>query len=186
MTGHYLAPLFEPRSVALVGASASPGKVGALVLGNLLDGGFHGKLYAVNPRHKSVRGVPCFASVGQLPHAVDLAVIATPAATVPGVIDECGRAGIRAAVVITAGFRETGPEGAALERELLAAARRHGVRLLGPNCVGLMRPPVGLNATFARGQALPGTLALLSQSGAVCTAMLDWATPEGVGFSSVI
>ncbi len=186
MTAHYLAALLEPRSVALVGASEGPGKVGTLVLENLLGGGFHGKLYAVNPRHESVRGVPCFPSVAKLPEAVDLAVIATPAATVPGVIDECGRAGIRAAVVITAGFREAGTQGAALERELLAAARRHGVRLLGPNCLGLMRPPIGLNATFARGQALPGALALVSQSGAVCTAMLDWATPTGVGFSSVI
>ena len=186
MTGHYLAALFEPRSVALVGASAGPGKVGALVLENLLAGGFQGKLYAVNPRHESVRGVPCFASVGKLPEAVDLAVIVTPAATVPGVIDECGRAGIRAVVVITAGFREVGEEGAALEHALLDNARRHGIRVLGPNCVGLMRTPIGLNATFGRGQALPGALALVSQSGAVCTAMLDWARPMGVGFSSVI
>ena len=186
MSGHYLVPLFEPRSVALVGASENPAKVGGRLLENLLAGGYQGRLYAVNPKHASVRGVPCVASVAQLPAPVDLAVIATPAATVPGVVEECGRAGVRAAVVITAGFREAGAAGAELERELLAAARRHGMRLLGPNCVGLMRTPLGLNATFARGQALGGGLALLSQSGAVCTAMLDWATPMGVGFSSVI
>ena len=183
---HYLKPMFEPRSVALVGASDRPGKVGTLLLGNLLAAGFAGGIYAVNPRHTSLAGVPCVRTVADLPQVPDLAVIATPPRTVPGVIEECGRAGIRAAVVITAGFSETGPEGAALERQLLENARRHGVRVLGPNCLGLMRPPMGLDATFGRTRALPGTLALVSQSGAVCTAMLDWATPSGVGFSSVI
>jgi acetyltransferase len=186
MNDHYLRPLFEPRSVALVGANDRPAKVGGRLLENLLAGGFKGRLFAVNPKHTQVRGVPCFASVTDLPEPVDLAVIATPAPTLPGVIEHCGRRGIRAAVVITAGFRETGAEGAALEDTLLATARRHRVRLLGPNCVGLMRPPLGLNATFAHGSALPGTIALVSQSGALCTALLDWATPMGVGFSSVI
>jgi acetyltransferase len=186
LSAHYLTPLFEPRSVALVGASARPDKVGGRLLENLVGGGFAGRLFAVNPRHRSLLGVTCVPTLAQLPEPVEMAVIATPAPTVPGLIEECGRAGIRAAVVISAGFREAGREGAALERELLAAARRHGVRLLGPNCVGLMRPPIGLNATFARGQALVGSMALVSQSGAVCTALLDWATPMGVGFSSVI
>jgi len=187
MSRHYLTALFEPRSVALVGASDQPAKVGGRLLENLLAGGFRGALFAVNVKGgSSIRGVPCVRTVSQLPEAVDLAVIATPAPTVPGIIEECGRRGIRAAIVITAGFRESGPEGAELERALLDAARRHGIRLLGPNCVGLMRPPLGLNATFARGNALAGGLALVSQSGAVCTAMLDWATPMGVGFSSVI
>jgi acetyltransferase len=184
--GHYLKALFEPRSVALVGASDRPDKLGARLLANLLAGGFAGEIFAVNPRHASVNGLPCVASVADLPYPVDLAVIATPARTVPDVIEECGRAGIRAAVVITAGFSETGPEGAALEKRLLENARRHGVRVMGPNCLGLMRPPIGLDATFARGGALSGSLALVSQSGAVCTAMLDWAKPSGVGFSSVI
>ena len=183
---HYLSALFEPRSVALVGASESRTKVGGLVLDNLLAARFGGDLFAVNPSHQRVRGVPCVPDIGSLARPVDLAVIATPAATVPGIVEECGRKGIRAVVVISAGFSETGPAGAALERDLLERARRNGVRLLGPNCVGLMRPSLGLNATFARGQALPGSLALVSQSGAVCTALLDWATPNGVGFSSVI
>jgi len=165
---HYLRALFEPQSVALIGASESPGKVGGRLLENLVGGGFRGKLFAVNPKHTSVRG------------------IASPAATVAGLIGDCGAKGIRAAVVITAGFREAGPAGAARELELLEAARQHGVRLMGPNCMGLMRPPLGLNATFARGHALAGSMALVSQSGAVCSAMLDWATPMGVGFSSVI
>ncbi len=183
---HYLSTLFEPRSVVVVGASESAGKVGALVLDNLLTGGYRGELFAANPKYASVRGLPCVASVENLGRAVDLAVIATPAATVPGLIEQCGRAGIGAAVVISGGFSESGPAGAALEKTLLENARRHRVRLLGPNCVGLMRPPLGLNATFARGHALAGSLALVSQSGAVCTAMLDWATPNGLGFSSVV
>ena len=184
--GHYLSRLFEPRSVALVGASESAGKVGALILDNLLAGGYRGELVAVNPKYASVRGLACVASVVQIGHCVDLAVIATPAPTVPGIIEQCGRAGIGAAVVISAGFAEAGPEGVALDKALLESARRHKVRLLGPNCVGLMRPPLGLNATFARAEALAGSLALVSQSGAVCTAMLDWARPNGVGFSSVV
>src|SRR6185436_14179304 len=131
---HYLKPLFEPASVALVGANERPEKVGGRLMENLLAAGFQGKLYAVNPKHANVRGVPCVPSVLDLPEPVDLAVIATPAATVAGVIEQCGARGIRAAVVITAGFREAGPAGAALERELVETARRHGVRILGPNC----------------------------------------------------
>ena len=186
MGRHYLTSLFEPRSVALVGASERPDKVGGRLLENLVGGGFDGSLFAVNPRHRTVAGVACVPSVLELSGRVEMAVIATPAATVPGIVDECGRAGIKACVVISAGFKEAGPEGAALERDLLESARRHGVRLLGPNCLGLMRPPAGLNATFARGNALAGSMALVSQSGAVCTALLDWATPMGLGFSSVI
>jgi acetyltransferase len=183
---HYLTPLFEPQSVAIVGASEKEGKVGAVLLSNMLAAGFRGPLFAVNPKYASVQGVRCYASVGKLPQRVDLAVVATPAQTLPRVIEECGRKGIRAAVVITAGFSETGPEGARLERALLDSARRHGVRLVGPNCLGMMRPDLGVNATFARGTALAGSLGLVSQSGAVCAAMLDWAVPNRIGFSSVV
>jgi len=183
---HYLKRLFEPRSVAIVGASETPGKVGSLVAENVREAKFQGRLYAVNPKYSSIAGLACFRTVGRLPEPVDLAVIATPAATVPGIIEQCGAAGIRNAVVITAGFSEAGEEGKALDRRLLEAAHAARVRLLGPNCVGLMRPPLGLNATFASGNALEGSLALVAQSGAVCTAMLDWATPNGIGFSSVV
>ena len=182
---HYLAPLFEPATVALIGASRQAGSVGAILMENMLGAGFRGKLFAVNQKYDAVLGVPCFPTIGDVPRRADLAVIATPAATVPGIIDACGEAGVRAAVVISAGFAETGPDGAKLERALLENARRHRLRVLGPNCLGVMRPGAGLNATFARGQALPGSLGLISQSGAVCTAMLDWGTANGVGFSCV-
>ena len=182
---HYLAPLFQPASVAIIGASETPGSVGAVLAQNM-SAAYRGALYGVNPKHRSVHGIACHPSIGKVPQRIDLAVIATPAATVPGVIEECGDAGVRAAVVITAGFSETGPQGARLERALLENARRHRLRVIGPNCLGLMRPEIGLNATFARGASLAGSLGLISQSGAVCTAMLDWAHPNGVGFSSVV
>ena len=183
---HYLTPLFEPAAVAVIGATERAGAVGAVLTRNLLEARYQGTLFAVNPKHRSVHGVPCFGAIGKVPGRVDLAVIATPAATVPDIIEQCGKAGVRAAVVISAGFSETGPAGAKLERALLENARRHHLRLVGPNCLGLMRPALGLNATFARGAALPGSLGLVAQSGAVCTAMLDWARPNGIGFSSVV
>ena len=183
---HYLVPLFEPGAVAIVGASERAGSVGSVLISNMLSAGFRGPLYAVNPKHREVHGVACYPAIGEVPRRVDLAVIATPAATVPGIIDQCGAAGVRAAVVVSAGFSETGPPGAALERALLENARRHRLRVLGPNCLGIMRPAIGLNATFARGDARSGSLGLISQSGAVCTAMLDWAAAHGVGFSSVV
>jgi len=183
---HYLSPLFEPESMAIVGASENPGSVGAVLMQNMREAGYRGALYPVNPKHRSVFGVPCHASLAALPQRPELVVIATPAQTVPGLIDECGQRGVRAAAVISAGFGEAGAAGAELQRALLENARRHGVRVLGPNCLGLMRPSLGLDATFAHGGALEGSLGLISQSGAVCTAMLDWARPAGVGFSSVV
>jgi acetyltransferase len=183
---HYLAPVFEPTSVAIIGATERDGAVGGVLIRNMLEAAYRGALFAVNPKYSTVRGVACYRSVAELPQAVELAVIATPAATVPSVIEECGRAGIKRAVVITAGFAEIGAEGAALERALLENARRHGVRLIGPNCLGIMRPALGLNATFARGNAAPGPLGIISQSGAICTALLDWARPNKIGFSSVV
>jgi acetyltransferase len=183
---HYLAPLFEPSSVAIIGATERADAIGAVLLNNMLGAKYSGSLLAVNPKYRWVRGVKCHRSIAEVRHPVDLAVIATPPATVPGVIEECGRAGARSAIVITAGFSEVGPEGAALERAAVASAKRYGLRLLGPNCLGLMRPGIGLNATFARGNVKPGSLGIVSQSGAICTAILDWARPNNVGFSSVV
>lgn len=183
---HYLSTLFEPASVAIIGATERDGAIGNVLIENMLAAGYQGQLYPVNPKHRVIKGRACYPSIGAIPEHVDLAVIATPPQAVPKVVEECGLAGTRAAVVITAGFSESGPEGAALERTLLDNARRHGVRLIGPNCLGVMRPHIGLDATFARGGALPGSLGLVSQSGAICTALLDWARPNGVGFSSVV
>ena len=183
---HYLTPLFEPASVAVIGATERARAVGAVLVRNLLEAKYRGALFGVNPKYRAVHGVPCYGAIGKVPQRVDLAVIATPAATVPGIVEQCGKAGVRAAVVISAGFSEAGPAGAKLERAMLENARRHRLRVVGPNCLGLMRPELGLNATFARGAALPGALGLVAQSGAVCTAMLDWAHPNGVGFSSVV
>lgn len=183
---HYLTPLFEPASVAIIGATERPGAIGTVLVENMRAARYRGALFAVNPKHRSINGVPCYPSIGEVPQRVDLAVIATPPHTVPQLMAECGLAGVRAVVIITAGFSETGEAGARLERAALDNARRHGVRVIGPNCLGIMRPGIGLNATFARGNGLPGGLGLVSQSGAVCTAMLDWALPNKVGFSSVI
>jgi acetyltransferase len=186
MFRHALAPLLAPASVALVGATEREGALGRLVWQNLAAGGLHGTLSAVNPKHASIFGQPCYPRIGKLPKAPELAVLVTPAAIVPGLLDEAGAAGVRAAVVLSSGFGESSGAGRALQAEALAAARRHGLRLLGPNCLGIMRTDAGLNATFSPVPALPGKLALLSQSGAICTAILDWAHATGVGFSSVV
>lgn len=183
---HYLTPLFEPKSVAIVGATEREGSIGAVLVRNMLSARYCGKLFTVNSRHEQVFNIPCYANVEDIPLRVDLAVVATPAASVPAVIDACGRAGVRAAVVISAGFSEAGPRGAQLERVVVDTARRHRIRLIGPNCLGVMRPDIGLDATFAPSGAIAGSIGLISQSGALCSAILDWAKPNNVGFSSVI
>jgi acetyltransferase len=186
MGKHYLNPLFAPKSVAVFGASERPDSVGQIVFQNMLQGGFKGKLYPINSKHPEIQGQRAYASIADIGEPVELVVIATPPKTVPGIIEECGLHGVKAAVIITAGFGEIGAEGAALERQLLENARRYGIRLIGPNCLGLMRPSIGLNATFNKGAADVGNIALVSQSGALCTAILDWATRNDVGFSSVV
>jgi acetyltransferase len=186
MPAHYLQPLLAPRSVALVGASERPGTLGAIVFRNLAAGGLRGELYPVNPKHGQLFGRRAYPRLSSLPQQVDLAVVVTPARTVPGIIEDAAAAGVKAAVVLTSGFAEAGPEGKALQEVVLAKAKQGGVRLLGPNCIGVMRTDVGLNATFARTPALAGRLALVSQSGAMCGAILDWAGSAHVGFSSVV
>ncbi|HAF45207.1 MAG TPA: GNAT family N-acetyltransferase, partial [Gallionellaceae bacterium] len=186
MGKHYLNPLFAPKSVAVFGASDRPDSVGQIVFQNMLQGGFKGNLYPINAKNKEVQGQRAYATIAEIGQPVELVVIATPPQTVPGIIEECGLHGVKAAVIITAGFGEIGAEGAALERQLLENARRYNIRLIGPNCLGLMRPSIGLNATFNKGAADVGNIALVSQSGALCTAILDWATRNDVGFSSVV
>jgi acetyltransferase len=183
---HYLTPLFEPKSIAIIGASETQGSVGATLVRNVIDGGYKGKLFLVNPRHDKVFGQNAYDSVESIPQRLDLAVICTKAETVPGIVEACGRAGTRNVIVISGGFAEMGPRGANLLRSTLDSARRHNARLLGPNCLGIMRPSSNINATFAHGSANPGTIGLISQSGALCTAILDWALPNNVGFSNVV
>src|SRR3954470_6089869 len=186
MIRHYLQPLLAPRAVALVGATERPGALGEIVHRNLAAAGLKGPLYAVNPKHATIRGQRAYARLTDLPEKLDLAVIATPARTVPGILRDAAAAGIKAAVVLSSGFGEAGAAGAALQKEMLDAARECGVRILGPHCLGVMRTEVGLNATFARTYAHAGKLALVSQSGALCGAILEWEHPSRIGFSSVI
>jgi acetyltransferase len=183
---HYLTSLFEPKSVAVIGASDRENSVGNIIYRNIVAAGYKGRLYPINPKHDTVQGVQAYKSIEEIGARVDLAVIATQARTVPAIIEQCGRSGVKNVVVITAGFAEAGHSGAALERKMVEIARSYGVRILGPNCLGLIRPVQGLNATFANISANPGNLALVSQSGALCTAILDWAKVNDVGFSSVI
>ena len=186
MSVRNLDKLFKPTSVALIGATDRAGAVGAVVLRNLRRAGLKASLSLVNPHHRELDGLPVHPDVASLPEAPDLAVIATPPASVPGLIAELGARGTRAAVVITAGFGELGAHGAALQQQMLAAARPHLLRLMGPNCVGVMVPGIGLDASFSHIAPLPGDLAFVSQSGAMITAVLDWAAPRRIGFSHVV
>lgn len=181
-----LGPFFRPRAVALVGATDKPGSVGRTILTNLIASPFGGTVYPVNPKRRSVLGIAAVPDVGAIDEPVDLAVIVTPPPSVPGLVAECGRAGIPAVIVISAGFKEVGGEGARLEQAVVEEARRAGLRLIGPNCLGVMSPVSGLNATFAAAMAPRGRVAFVSQSGALVTAVLDWALRERVGFSSIV
>ena len=183
---HYLTPLFEPRSIAIVGASDSPRSAGTIIVLNILDGGCKGKLYFVNPKHQPIFGQRCYASIEELPERIDLAVICTKAKTVAALIESCGRSGTRSALVVASGFSDAGAQGAALEQRVSQLARSHGLRLLGPNSLGMIRTSNGINLTLARSAANPGSIGMVSQSGALCTSFLDWAQPNNVGFSSVI
>ncbi len=186
MNKHYLNPLFKPESIIVFGASDRAGSVGAVVFENLRTGGFMGALYPINPKRDEVQGVKALHTLDEVGGPIDLAVIATPAETVPAIIEACGQRGVKAAVILSAGFGETGEAGMALEQQTRTIARHYGLRFIGPNCLGLMRPSIGLNATFNKGSASPGRLALVSQSGALCTAILDWAQANGIGFSNVV
>lgn len=187
MTIRNLDRLFRPKSVAVIGASAQPGKLGHAVFQALRKSRFQGALYAVNPKAGMIEGEPILPSLADLPAAPDLAVIATPPATVPALVAELGAMGCKAGIVLSAGFGE-GADGRGLSyrAELLAAAKPHLFRIIGPNCVGVMVPDLGLNASFVRTPPQPGRLALVAQSGAIAAAVLDWAAPRGIGFSHVV
>ena len=181
-----LDAILNPKVVAIIGATERRRSVGRTVMNNLLTGGFPGTVYPVNPVQESILGLKAYPNVAALPTKPDLAVIITPPKTVPGVIRECAQAGIPAAIIISAGFKEIGAEGAALEKQVMEEARRGNLRIVGPNCLGVMVPTNKFNATFAADMARPGTVGFISQSGALCTAILDWSLKENVGFSAFV
>jgi acetyltransferase len=183
---HPLDAIFRPKSIAVVGATEKAGSVGRTVLWNLMSTPFGGPVYPVNPTRNAVLGIKAYPTLSALPEKPDMIVVTTPASTIPGIIGEAADLGIRGAVVISAGFKETGPAGVELERQLLAHARRGGMRVIGPNCLGTMNPISGVNATFATTIARRGSVAFLSQSGALCTGVLDWSIKEMVGFSAFV
>ena len=183
---HYLRPAMMPRSIAIVGASDRPESFGRFVMTNVLSAGFAGEVFAVNPKHRTVDGRPCVPSLQALPQKVDLAVVVTPARHVPGVVDDAASKGIPALLVMSPGLCEQGAAARSIEQDLVRRARQANVRVLGPNCLGMMRPDIGLNASWARTVARAGNIALVSQSGAVTTALLDYAWTAGFGFSTVL
>ena len=181
-----LDAIFQPQNVALVGATEKEGSVGRTILWNLITSPFGGAVFPINPKRASVMGIKAYPSVKAVPDPVDLAVIVTPATSIPGIIDECIEAGVRGAIVISAGFKEVGAAGKKLEDDILTRVRQAKMRVIGPNCLGVMNPLSGLNATFAKGMAKPGNVGFISQSGALCTAVLDWSFKENVGFSAFV
>lgn len=183
---HPLDAIFTPKTVAVIGATERPGSVSRTVLWNLISHPFGGTVFPVNPQHHSVLGIKAYPSIAAVPEPVDLAIVVTPATTVPSVIGECADAGVKSAIIISAGFKEMGASGAELEQQILAEARRGNIRMIGPNCLGVMNPLSGLNASFGNGIAKPGKIGFISQSGALCTAILDWSVRENVGFSAFV
>ena len=183
---HPLNAMFAPHTVAVIGASERQGSIGRAVLWSLVSSPFGGTVYPVSDKRDSVLGIKAYSQISQIPERIDLAVIVTPALSVPSVVSECVDAGVRAIIVISAGFKERGSKGEELERQILELLRGTGIRLLGPNCLGIMNPISGLNATFAPHMARSGNVAFISQSGALCTAVLDWCEKEMVGFSAFV
>ena len=181
-----LDKIFNPKRIAVIGASDREGSLGAKLFRNLIGVGYSGVAYPVNPFRTTVQGVTAYPSVSKIPWRVDLAAIATPAHTVPQIVEECGKAGVSGVIIVSAGFRESGKEGEAFEKQILAHKNQYNMRIIGPNCLGIMRPKINLNATFANKTAIPGKIAFISQSAALCASVLDWASDAHIGFSAVV
>jgi acetyltransferase len=179
-----LVPFLAPKGVALIGTSADPSKLSHGIIRNMIETGFKGKVYPINPRYKEILGLTCYPDVASVPDPVDLAVVVLPAPSVLEVLEACGKRGIKAVNIISGGFKEVGPEGAALEQKCLAVAHQYGMRLIGPNCVGTMDLYSGLNTTFIKGVPDIGHIGFVSQSGAVCGAVVDYVRGKGIGFSN--
>ncbi|MEL0585220.1 MAG: bifunctional acetate--CoA ligase family protein/GNAT family N-acetyltransferase [Candidatus Thiodiazotropha sp. (ex. Lucinoma kazani)] len=186
MQSHYLTPLFSPKSIAMFGASERENSVGEVVFRNLISSGFKGEVFPINPKHDKVQGQKAYKTIEATGKLVELAVVATPAKTIPAIVEACGQHGVKTMIILSAGFRESGPAGRRLEDRIVEVAKEFGIRFIGPNCLGLIRPDQGINITFGNNNAAPGNLALVSQSGAICTAILDWAEVNDIGFSTVI
>lgn len=183
---HQLDKIFKPKSIAVIGASTKENSVGHSLFKNLIDSGFKGGLYPINPKVKELLGKPAFKDIKSVSEKVDLAVIILPAKLVPQVVEECGEAGVGGLLIISAGFKEAGEEGEKMVEQIMATSRRYGMRIVGPNCLGIINPKLGMNATFANRMALPGNIAFISQSGALCSSILDWANEQNVGFSHFV
>ncbi len=181
-----LDSIFKPKVIACIGATDKVESVGYAVMHNLLEGGFEGKVYPVNPKHKTIQGVTAYKSVKKLPKKADLAVIVTPARTVPAIVEECGEAGVGGLLIISAGFKEAGEEGQKMLEQITETSRKYGMRIIGPNCLGFINPTLGINASFATKIANKGNIAFISQSGALCTSILDWSLDQNVGFSHFV
>ena len=181
-----LEAIFSPQSVAIVGASPDPTKLGHRVLKNVVENGYAGRVVPIHPTAASVLDLPAYPSITAVPEPIDLAVIVVPPRAVLPVVEECGAQGVRGLVVITAGFKEVGGPGKELERQLVELVRRYRMRMVGPNCLGIIDTNTPLNASFAALMPEPGQIAFMSQSGAMCTAILDWSKVEGIGFSRFV
>ncbi|WP_304542311.1 acetate--CoA ligase alpha subunit [Desulforamulus aquiferis] len=181
-----LTPLFNPKSVAIIGASNNPEKIGNVIVKNIKECGFSGQIYPVNPKEKEIEGYTCFTNLSEIPEKPDLAVICVPAKHCSNIMEECGKLGIKAAVVITAGFKEIGPAGLEMEKRLVSISNRYGIKMVGPNCVGIMDTHIPLNASFSAGFPQKGDIAFISQSGAMLVSIMDWSRSAGLGFSRVI
>ncbi len=183
---HRLEKIFQPKSIAAIGASDREGTVGNALIKNLIQGSFTGNVYPVNSRHDTIQGLKSYQTIGDIPERIDLAVIATPAKVVPGLVEECGQAGVGGLVILSAGFAEAGEAGQRMYQEILKTAKKYHMRVIGPNCLGFINPSMGINASFAADMALPGKIAFISQSGALCTGILDWSLDQNVGFSHFV
>lgn len=181
-----LNKIFQPKTIAAIGATNREGTVGYALIENLMEGGFEGKVYPVNLQHREIQGLAAYRHVGDIPDKIDLAIIATPAKTVPGIVEECGQAGVGGLLIISAGFKEAGEEGNRMFEEILQISHRYNMRVIGPNCLGFINPTLGINASFASRMALKGNIAFISQSGALCTSILDWSAEQNVGFSHFV
>ena len=181
-----LKTMFNPRTVAVIGATNRMGTVGYGLIKNLIGSGFEGIVYPVNHKRPSIYGIKAYPSVEEIPDQIDLAVIATPAATVPDIVERCGKAGVTGIVIISSGFSEEGERGKEMVARIVAIAKQYGIRIIGPNCLGFIKPSISLNASFANKMALPGEIAFISQSGALCTSILDWSVKMNVGFSHFV